>query len=78
MICVHGGGIDPSPRAWEALLCGCIPIMQSTTLDEAYSQFPVIFVDKWDSDTITKEKIANWKKEFSYVNNNGVRKIYYK
>ena len=25
--CVHGGGLDPSPKAWEALLVGTIPII---------------------------------------------------
>jgi hypothetical protein len=26
--CPHGGGIDPSPKAWETLLVGSIPIVQ--------------------------------------------------
>jgi len=56
-ICVHGGGIDPSPRAWEALLCGSIPIMQHSTLDAAYSRFPVFYVDEWD---ISEEKLNTW------------------
>lgn len=67
VICVHGGGIDPSPRAWEALLCGCVPIIESSTLDSAYSVFPVIFVDTWDSNSITKEKLEQWKKQYDYV-----------
>lgn len=28
LLCVHGGGLDPSPKAWEALLMGTIPIIQ--------------------------------------------------
>ena len=45
--CVHGGGIDPSPKAWEALLVGTIPIIQQSTLDDAYERFPVMFVHEW-------------------------------
>jgi hypothetical protein len=62
-ICVHGGGIDPSPKAWEALAMGCIPIIQHSTLDEAYSRFPVAFVDSWGKNSITKEKLQKWQSE---------------
>jgi hypothetical protein len=64
-VCVHGGGIDPSPKAWEALAMGCIPIIQHSTLDEAYSRFPVAFVDSWDENSITKEKLRKWRSELS-------------
>jgi hypothetical protein len=74
VLCVHGGGFDPSPRAWESLLCGCIPIILSTTLDDAYSKFPVIFVDKWDSDTITKDKLDVWAKKYEYIRDVSYRK----
>jgi len=63
-ICVHGGGIDPSPRAWMALLCGCFPIIQHSTLDEAYKRFPVIFVKDWTMNSISKDKIERWNKLF--------------
>lgn len=33
------------------------------TLDEAYSQLPLIFVDKWTSDTLSKEKLDKWFEE---------------
>ena len=45
--CVHGAGIDPSPKAWEALLVGTIPIIQHSTLDNAYERLPVMFVNEW-------------------------------
>ena len=32
---------DPSPKAWEALLVGTIPVIEHSTLDDAYSQLPV-------------------------------------
>ena len=48
--CPHGGGIDPSPKAWEALLVGAIPIIQHSPLDDAYERFPVMFVSDWQKD----------------------------
>jgi hypothetical protein len=59
-ICVHGGGLDPSPRAWEALLCGSIPIMKHSTLDEAYSRFPIFYIDDWKSECLNKEDLDKW------------------
>ena len=63
-ICVHGGGIDPSPRVWEALLCGSIPIIQRSTLDEAYSRFPIVYIDEWTEDCITEEKLVQWMEKY--------------
>lgn len=62
-ICVHGGGLDPSPRVWEALLAGCIPIVEHSTLDEAYGRFPIAYVDAWTPDAVTPEKLDNWLTE---------------
>jgi len=45
--CPHGGGVDPSPKAWEALLLGSVPIVQRGFVDDAYARFPVAFVDRW-------------------------------
>ena len=47
VLCIQGGGLDPSPKAWESLMLGTIPIIQHSTLDDAYKQFPVIFVKNW-------------------------------
>ena len=63
-ICVSGGGLDPSPRAWQALICGCIPIMLRSTVSEAYSDFPIIYVDSWNPECITKEKIKEWTMKY--------------
>lgn len=65
IICAHGGGIDPSPKAWEALCMGCIPIIKRTALDDAYSNFPVVFVDNWESNTINLENLKLWKEQYS-------------
>jgi hypothetical protein len=60
VLCVHGGGIDPNPKAWEALLAGTIPIMKKFPGDAIYSNLPVVFVDEWDETTITEENLRNW------------------
>lgn len=45
-LCLHGGGIDPCPKAWEAILCGTIPIVQRhPSLFEAYAGLPLLVVD---------------------------------
>jgi hypothetical protein len=49
VVCVNGGGLDPSPKAWEAIMLGTIPIIQHSTLDDAYSQLPVAFVGHWST-----------------------------
>jgi len=76
-ICVHGGGIDPSPKAWQALLCGCIPIIKSSTVDAAYNKFPIIFIDDWTDDTITREKILTWTVKYNtfYEDNENRRNV---
>ena len=33
--CAHGGGVDPAPKAFEALAAGSIPIIASSALDAA-------------------------------------------
>lgn len=48
LACVQGGGMDPSPKAWESILVGTIPIIVRSTLDDAYEHFPVAFIDSWD------------------------------
>eukprot|EP00601_Ochromonadales_sp_CCMP2298_P016600 CAMPEP_0173229914 /NCGR_PEP_ID=MMETSP1142-20121109/7426_1 /TAXON_ID=483371 /ORGANISM="non described non described, Strain CCMP2298" /LENGTH=421 /DNA_ID=CAMNT_0014158879 /DNA_START=220 /DNA_END=1481 /DNA_ORIENTATION=- len=45
--CVHGGGVDPSPKAWESILVGSIPIVQRLTIGDSYAHLPVAFVDDW-------------------------------
>lgn len=59
-LCVHGGGYDPSPRAWQALCCGTIPIIENSPIIQAYNRFPIIIVDKWTPDCISKDKLDKW------------------
>jgi hypothetical protein len=59
-ICVSGGGLDPSPKAWVALLAGSIPIIERSPTTVAYQDLPVAFVDNWDEDSISEEKLIYW------------------
>jgi len=62
--CVHGGGIDPSPKAWEAILHGTIPIVQHSTLTDGYEKLPVMFINNWDELFTNPEQaeilLKNW------------------
>jgi len=64
-ICVHGGGYDPCPRFFEAILYGAIPIIEHSPLDPVFSKFPVVFVDKWTVDSISEEMLSEKLKELS-------------
>lgn len=44
LICVEGGGLDPSPKAFEALIYGCIPIIRNSHVADAYRHLPVLIV----------------------------------
>lgn len=57
-ICVHGGGYDPCPRFFEAILYGAIPIIEHSPLDPVFSKFPVVFVDNWSVDSISEEMLS--------------------
>jgi hypothetical protein len=67
-----GNGMD-CHRTWEALLCGCIPIVRSSVFNELFDGLPVLIVDKWEDislcllvDTVAqfKEKMDN--NEYNY------------
>ena len=42
-----GAGLD-CHRTWEAILCGVIPIVKSSTIDALFDQLPVVIVENWD------------------------------
>jgi hypothetical protein len=56
----HGAGFD-CHRTWEALLLGCIPIVKRATINDLFSDLPVIEVDDWSQ--ITREKLSEWLQE---------------
>ena len=65
VICVEGGGLDPSPKAWLTLLHGAIPIIKRSALDNAYRHLPVAFVDDWTADALSAELLKRWHQEFT-------------
>jgi hypothetical protein len=60
VVCVEGGGLDPSPKAWQALLHGAVPVIRSGALDAAYRQLPVAFVPHWDADCLSASILGRW------------------
>lgn len=59
-LCVHGGGLDPCPKLFDALLVGVIPIIRKTPQSSAFNSFPVVILDDWTPDAITEEKLKEW------------------
>ncbi|MCW5724838.1 MAG: hypothetical protein KIS81_07755 [Maricaulaceae bacterium] len=64
VLCVAGGGLDPSPKAWRALLNGAIPIIRRSPLLDAYSRLPVVVVDDWAEGCITPARLRAWKTHY--------------
>ena len=52
VISPHGNGLD-AHSTWEALMCGCIPIVPSSPLNKIYKNLPVWIVEDWNE--ITEE-----------------------
>jgi hypothetical protein len=61
VLCVEGGGLDPSPKAWTALLHGAIPILRDTPVAAAYRALPVAVVPDWQAGALTPARLAAWK-----------------
>jgi hypothetical protein len=49
VVCASGGGWDPNPKLWHALLQGAIPIVRSSPLDVVLAELPVWIVDRWEA-----------------------------
>ncbi len=60
VLCAEGGGVDPSPKAWQAILNGAIPIIRKTGVSSAYEELPVAIVEEWEAAEITQERLAYW------------------
>ena len=65
-----GNGLD-THATWEALLCGCIPIVPHSALDPVFEDLPVWLVDSWEEVTDAsvkeqeeyfKDKTYKWEK----------------
>ena len=61
VFCVHGGGKDPNPKAWEALLAGSIPIIEHFAGYEIYRGLPVVILDSWTADQVDVTKMQHWR-----------------
>lgn len=61
VLCVEGGGLDPSPKAWQTILHGAIPIVRRTGTQQAYAKLPVAFVHDWLPDTIDPTRLLEWR-----------------
>jgi hypothetical protein len=80
-ICVHGGGIDPCPKVFDALLIGVIPIIKKNNpLTTLYEDLPIVIVDDWDILTINEKKLNEWYEKYKYyfLNKDERKKILYK
>lgn len=65
VLCAEGGGLDPAPKAWSALLHGAIPIIRDTPVAAAYRRLPVVVVPDWQAGAITPARLAGWKRAFA-------------
>jgi len=65
VLCAEGGGLDPSPKAWQALIHGAVPIIRKGPLDAAYARLPVAFVDAWEADALTPEILSRWQADLA-------------
>jgi len=56
--CPRGNGID-TYRFWESIYMGCVPIVESSLLDDLYSKVNCIIVDSFFN--LKKEQLDNFK-----------------
>ena len=64
LLCAHGGGIEPNPKAFSAIYVGTIPIMKKfINCEILYKDMPVVFIDEWNENAITIEKMEKWRNE---------------
>ena len=61
VICAGGGGLDPCPKAFTALLAGAIPIIERNPTTAAYGDLPVAYVDRWDSHSLSPARLEAWR-----------------
>ena len=64
VLCVHGGGIDPNPLAWTALLAGTIPIIQKFPGGSIYDDLPVVKISSLSTGAINLELLSKWLHQY--------------
>ncbi len=60
VLCAQGGGLDPSPKAWAALIQGTVPLIHAPSLAGAYGLLPAIPVPGWLPGSITGAGLQRW------------------
>ena len=63
-----GNGMD-CHRTWEALLCGCVPIVRTTVFYELFEGLPVLIVENWEDITLTLLKKTVYEFKLKHQNN---------
>lgn len=58
VLCVEGGGVDPAPKAFEAVAVGSVPVVRRSDLDAAYRELGAAFVEEWEA--LTETALARW------------------
>lgn len=71
VLCTEGGGLDPSPKAWQSILHGAVPIVRTSPLRAAYEQLPVAFVADWEPDAISPAILTAWLQTFAPMHGEG-------
>jgi hypothetical protein len=72
VLCINGGGMDPNPQLWTALLVGTIPIIISFPGERMYRDLPVIIMkypelDRWDRWNISQDMLQTWIQQYSHM-----------
>lgn len=72
VLSAFGNGMD-CHRTWEALLCGCIPIVRTFVFRELFENLPVLIVERWEDitmpllkQTVYEFKLKHQQGEFQY------------
>lgn len=60
-LCVTGGGLDASPKAWMAILAGSIPVIERNAMAAAYEELPVVVIDSWEAGSLDPGAMAAWR-----------------
>ena len=61
VLCPHGGGLDPNPKCWEALIMKAIPIVKRNSISESLEHLPVLIVDDWPEVTSDRLRVFHEK-----------------
>lgn len=54
-VCVRGGGLSPSPKFFDLLLLGVIPIIEASPISSIHQQFPCVVVNEWSEGSLTQD-----------------------